>query len=302
MGRLTNLRSPLSTLPPRIARHTDAQGHSRKLEPWRNWYSLARWKRLRIAVFTRDLYTCQMETCGRLEGNTSLLVADHVIPHRGDPALFWDEGNVQTLCKPCHDKVKQREERLGRSIDGIGHNGGPPLLSGGMARPAWFRRVHVPLTIVCGPPGAGKSTYVRDRASFNDRVICFDEIAERVVGRSGAERPQASLTVSQIADVLRVRNEALGDLMRRSSRSEWASAWLILTEPKAEHRTWWADTLGAEIVVLATPADECRRRIARDAAAGDVRGSDAQRFVDAWWSDYQPAACDQLASPPGGRV
>lgn len=34
-------------------------------------------------------------------------VVDHIIPHRGDEALFWDENNWQALCKRCHD-VKTR--------------------------------------------------------------------------------------------------------------------------------------------------------------------------------------------------
>lgn len=30
---------------------------------------------------------------------------DHVIPHRGNDALFWDElGNWQTLCAACHTR------------------------------------------------------------------------------------------------------------------------------------------------------------------------------------------------------
>jgi 5-methylcytosine-specific restriction protein A len=30
---------------------------------------------------------------------------DHVVPHRGDQALFWDElGNWQTLCDACHSQ------------------------------------------------------------------------------------------------------------------------------------------------------------------------------------------------------
>nr|WP_243256973.1 HNH endonuclease signature motif containing protein [Rhizobium skierniewicense] len=52
-----------------------------------------------------------MVGCGRIDGNTSRLVADHKIPHRGDEALFWDESNLQCLCKPCHDGLKQRQER-----------------------------------------------------------------------------------------------------------------------------------------------------------------------------------------------
>ncbi|HOO52277.1 MAG TPA: HNH endonuclease signature motif containing protein, partial [Alphaproteobacteria bacterium] len=31
-------------------------------------------------------------------------VVDHIIPHRGDETLFWDESNWQALCKKCHDR------------------------------------------------------------------------------------------------------------------------------------------------------------------------------------------------------
>lgn len=81
--------------------------------PWRKWYNTARWKALRLSILTRDMFTCQWPGCGRLVGDTSQLVADHKIAHRGDEALFWDETNLWTLCKPCHDTLKQREERSG---------------------------------------------------------------------------------------------------------------------------------------------------------------------------------------------
>jgi 5-methylcytosine-specific restriction enzyme A len=116
MGRLSNLRPRLAGLAPRIKRHTDQEGHSRSAEPWRAWYSTARWRALRREVLLRDLYTCQMPGCGRVEPNTSLLVADHREPHRGDETLFWSRGNLQTLCKPCHDRAKQRLERQGRGV------------------------------------------------------------------------------------------------------------------------------------------------------------------------------------------
>lgn len=38
-------------------------------------------------------------------------VVDHIIAHKGDDALFWDKANWQALCKPCHDRQKQREEQ-----------------------------------------------------------------------------------------------------------------------------------------------------------------------------------------------
>lgn len=38
-------------------------------------------------------------------------VVDHIIPHRGDKALFWRRSNWQPLCTRCHSSVKQRQER-----------------------------------------------------------------------------------------------------------------------------------------------------------------------------------------------
>lgn len=37
-------------------------------------------------------------------------VTDHIKPHKGNPVLFWDPNNLQSLCKPCHGSEKQLEE------------------------------------------------------------------------------------------------------------------------------------------------------------------------------------------------
>lgn len=104
------LKPAIARLPSRITPLRDRHGHSAKAEPWRGWYNLARWKRLRLATFDRDNFTCQCG-CGRFEGDSAQLVADHIKPHRGDPALFWDPANVETWRKQCHDSKKQAAER-----------------------------------------------------------------------------------------------------------------------------------------------------------------------------------------------
>lgn len=35
-------------------------------------------------------------------------VVDHIIPHRGNQQLFWDQNNWQPLCKYHHDKKTAR--------------------------------------------------------------------------------------------------------------------------------------------------------------------------------------------------
>ncbi len=41
---------------------------------------------------------------------TPATVVDHIKPHRGDPKLFWDRNNWQSLCKRHHDSKTARED------------------------------------------------------------------------------------------------------------------------------------------------------------------------------------------------
>lgn len=113
MGRLKTMPSRLSGVPSALASvPVDPAGAERErnsFNPLRPLYRTARWAKLRWSILTRDLFTCRM--CDRLEGDTSKLVCDHRQPHRGDLTLFWDPGNLWTLCAPCHSGAKQREEQ-----------------------------------------------------------------------------------------------------------------------------------------------------------------------------------------------
>lgn len=118
--RLTSLPPRLASLPPRLGsmkpatrKEAEAERHRQRddQQAHRRWYKTARWQRLRMDVLHDAQFTCQMAGCGQIYGDTSKLVADHKTPHHGDEALFWDKSNLQCLCKPCHDRLKQREER-----------------------------------------------------------------------------------------------------------------------------------------------------------------------------------------------
>ncbi|QMV26846.1 hypothetical protein GRI33_07920 [Brucella sp. BO3] len=60
------------------------------------------WRKARKEYLTLHPY-CAM--CGK-----PATVVDHITPHRGNQQLFWWRGNWQALCKPCHDRHKQRQE------------------------------------------------------------------------------------------------------------------------------------------------------------------------------------------------
>lgn len=82
----------------------------------------SRWRSAR-AGFLRSHPLCRM--CQAQGEVTAATVVDHIVPHKGDRALFWDSTNWQPLCKPCHDRHKQRIERgteAGCNIDGLPSN------------------------------------------------------------------------------------------------------------------------------------------------------------------------------------
>lgn len=80
---------------------------------WRKWYKTQRWRNLRIEILTRDAWTCQKTgviCLGTYPADNSAVV-DHIRPHHGDEALFWDPTKLQTVSKAYHDRTKQAEER-----------------------------------------------------------------------------------------------------------------------------------------------------------------------------------------------
>lgn len=279
MAKLSNLKPRLGSLAPRLgyaAGDEKARDRQRSAtQPWRAWYWHPRWRGteknsyqdgLRWRILIRDLFTCCM--CKRMETNDSLLVVDHRRPHRGDEGLFWDEGNLQTLCKTCHDSIKQRMDRTGQHASFF---------------PRWLKPSLIPLTIVCGPPASGKSTYAAQHAGKGDLVIDLDVIASQMSG----EPLHTWSREKWLHPALFRRNDMLGSLARPSP---YRAAWFIVSEPKAEHRKFWADHLKPSvIIVIETPEAQCIANASKDKDRDQKRTAEA---IASWWSTYTRRAGD----------
>jgi 5-methylcytosine-specific restriction protein A len=117
MGKLTTLKPMIGSLPSRIGLATGDErqrdNQRREAQPWRNWYKTVRWEKLRREAFARDLYTCTRtgELCAGTGHAPNAPVANHKTPHKGDPSLFWDIDNIETVTKRVHDTIIQAEER-----------------------------------------------------------------------------------------------------------------------------------------------------------------------------------------------
>jgi len=116
MARLTNPPSRLGFASDRRAFAPDQPKGPAPVQhsaPWKAWYKTKRWRDLKDQVHIRDNYTCQRtgQLCAGKYPAPDSPVANHKRPHRGNPALFWDESNIETVTKAVHDSTIQREEQ-----------------------------------------------------------------------------------------------------------------------------------------------------------------------------------------------
>lgn len=72
-------------------------------------------------MFVRDGFLCQRSgvLCIGVDPEPNSPVANHKRPHRGNPALFWDIDNVETVTKAVHDGLIQKEEQAVRREAGL---------------------------------------------------------------------------------------------------------------------------------------------------------------------------------------
>ena len=67
-----------------------------------------RWQKARADYLSRNPACVMCDAEGII---TRANTVDHIVPHKGDERLFWDEGNWQALCASHHSSHKQKQER-----------------------------------------------------------------------------------------------------------------------------------------------------------------------------------------------
>lgn len=68
-------------------------------------YNDDEYKKFRKNVTKRDKNTCQMPGCG----SKKKLQVHHIRPWSKAASLRYEESNGITLCKQCHDSIKNKE-------------------------------------------------------------------------------------------------------------------------------------------------------------------------------------------------
>ena len=225
------------------------------------------WKAARREVLLRDGYQCQ--ACGAVVHGKAAHV-DHIVPKsKGGSDLA---SNLQVLCRECHSKKTVREQN------------GEARPEKWTLHPKWMPRACIPVTLVCGPPASGKSTYVEQHKGERDLVIDLDVIASEMAGTT-----LHAWGIKWLGAAVRKRNEVLANLHKEDAKC-YPMAWLIAAEPEAENRQWWVDKLGvSRVVVVETGAAKCEARMMTDEERSSRCGG-----ALTWWKNYTPRIGDEV--------
>ncbi len=130
------------------------------------------------------------------------------------------------------------------------------------------------VTIVAGPPGAGKTYWVRERARAGDLIVDLDRLVMALSTAGEHERPPNILHFALPA------YEAVVDTLAIDPR-RLERAWVIGTLADKEQRDRLAKRLRARVVVLDTPADDCKQRVSDRPASAPWPS-----LIDRWHREY----------------
>lgn len=193
------------------------------------------------------------------------------VPDHITPLAFGGtdtEDNIQCLCDECH--------AIKTAMEGAAHGGAAN-------HPDWLKPSAIPLTIVCGPPCAGKTTYIAEHSSPWDIIIDIDSIALKL--EPSYQHWTGMLSGDLLNRAIRARNELLGSLARMKK----GKAWFIVSAPTKAERDWWQAKLGGEVILLHPGSEECKRRAIARGTPNAVEGIDAwERASRQSWKPQTP--------------
>lgn len=231
-----------------------------------------KWMRIRQDTLLAGRFTCV--DCGYVNASNEI---DHNTPL--EQGGTDDEHNLKIRCKDCHDAKSKSEGVQRRGFSKIDRQ----QFINELLFPVNLKPSNIPLTIVCGPAGGGKSTYIKTHKCDSDVVIDMD-IIRTELGISSNQWSEETLI-----QMLTRRNELLATL----SDFKASQAWFIVSAATAVERDWWRNALKPQRVIIVL----AQERICIDRIIKTRTGDRASRSIKAtrkWWTGYTKSDLDDV--------
>ncbi|MFJ8386212.1 hypothetical protein ACIQ9Q_17140 [Streptomyces sp. NPDC094438] len=134
------------------------------------------------------------------------------------------------------------------------------------------------ITLVAGPPCAGKSSYVESQREAGDLVVDFDAVMSALSGADSHDHPEALIRYAHAA-----RSAVVSELLR----SRNVNAWVIISAPDHATRVGYVLKGVRSVVVLANES-VCLTRAEAERPEG------WGEFIRQWFLRYEPSAWDTV--------
>lgn len=130
------------------------------------------------------------------------------------------------------------------------------------------------ITVVLGPPAAGKSTYVAQRAKPGDITIDYDDLVQALTPIA-VDRAQRDANPVVVAVAQAARRAAIDEAIRHRNK---ANVWIIDSTPP-RNRLAYYQQLGARVHTVDPGYAECMRR------AREQRNPRLQQVCHDWYAE-----------------
>lgn len=212
-----------------------------------DFYTSKIWSDFRRGLIVERGTVC--EHCGQRIIRGHELILHHVDPlteeNVNDYEVSLNPENIMIVHHKCHNEI---HERFG----------------------SYTRHIY----LVYGPPGSGKTTFVRETAGPNDIVIDMDSIFEMISINGRYTKPN---TLSSVAFGVR---DCLMDMVK-VRRGRWSSAYIIGGFPRVGERERLCQMYGAEEVFIDCDKDECLMRVSERPGWNE--------HVERWFMEFTPS-------------
>jgi predicted kinase len=132
--------------------------------------------------------------------------------------------------------------------------------------------------LITGAPCSGKTTFARDRMEAGDVLIDIDDIWQQISGQPRYTKPNSLKPL-----VFATRDEQEDKVRMRAGT--WRNAFIIKSLPLPMDRRREAEKLGAEVITIETPKEECLARLRQNPQGRNV--AEYEEFIENYFSMFQ---------------
>ena len=192
------------------------------------------------------------EHCGKPIDKKYDCIGHHVIEltlqNVNDVNISLNPNNIKLIHFRCHNMIHRR----------FGFN---------------YQRVY----IVYGSPLSGKTSWVKENATKDDIILDLDNLYQAItINQRYEKNKKISSNIFQLRDCMLD--------MIKTRQGKWNDAYVIGGYPSSIDRKRLSETLGATLIHIDTPKEECLKRLEEDTQRNK---EEWVKYINDYWDRFQ---------------